>query len=142
MIRLVLFVFFILIGLGHSAKAETTALICEFANGVPLKTGTYQIAIEKDKFCFGETTKEIACVERVELKAASPVIESKTCELDCNVLREAHGYFEFSNIFENIIRLSGKLDRYNGNLSLVSNYRGNNYETFFSCRASGAKRLF
>ena len=84
----------------------------------------------------------MACVERAELKASSPVIETKTCELDCRVLREAQGYFEFSSIFENIVRLSGKLDRYNGNLSLVSNYRGNNYETFFSCGASDAKRLF
>ena len=136
-------VFFVILLLGVSeVKAETKALLCDFSNGVPLKTGKYQIAIEEDKFCFGETAKEMACVERVELKASSPVIETKTCELDCRALREAQGYFEFSNIFENIVRLSGKLDRYNGNLSLVSNYRGNNYETFFSCRASDAKRLF
>jgi len=131
-----------LISLSQSANAETTTLLCGISNGAPLKTGKYQIAIEEDKFCFGETAKEMACVERAELKASSPVIETKTCELDCRVLREAQGYFEFSNIFENMIRLSGKLDRYNGNLSLVSNYRGNNYETFFSCRASDAKRLF
>ena len=123
-------------------KAKTAALLCEFSNGVPLKTGKFQIAIDDEKFCFGETTKEMACVERVELKASSPVIETKTCDLDCSILSEAHDYFEFSNIFENIVRLSGKLDRYNGNLSLVSSYRGNNYETFFSCRASDAKRLF
>lgn len=125
-----------------NALAGTTTLLCDFSNGVPFKTGKYQIAIEEDKFCFGETIKEMACIERAELKASSPVIETKTCELDCRVLREAHGYFEFSKIFENSTRLSGKLDRYNGNLSLVSNYRGNNYETFFSCRASDAKRLF
>ena len=125
-----------------NALADTTTILCDFSNGAPLKTGKYQIAIEEDKFCFGETAKEMACVERAELKASSPVIETKTCELDCSLLREAQGYFEFSNIFENIVRLSGKLDRYNGNLSLVSNYRGNNYETFFSCRASDAKRLF
>ena len=138
---IIVFIFFYLFNLSN-VKAETTALLCEFSNGVPLKTGKYQIAIEEDKFCFGETAKEMACVERVELKASSPVIETKTCELDCRVLREARGYFEFSTIFENIVRLSGKLDRYNGNLSLVSNYRGHNYETFFSCRASDAKRLF
>lgn len=125
-----------------SVLAKTTTLLCEFSNGVPLKTGKFQISLDEDMFCFGETIKEMACVERAELKASSPVIETKTCELDCRVLREAQGYFEFSNIFENIARLSGKLDRYSGNLSLVSNYRGNNYETFFSCRASDAKRLF
>ena len=136
-------VFFVILLHGVSeVKAETKALLCEVVNGVPLKTGKFQIAIDDEKFCFGETTKDMACVERAELKASSPVIETKTCELDCGVLREAHGYFEFSNIFENITRLSGKLDRYNGNLSLISNYRGNNYETFFSCRASDAKRLF
>ena len=134
-------IFLCLLNLSN-VKAETTALLCEFSNGVPLKTGKYQIAIEEDKFCFGETAKEMACVERAELKASAPVIETKTCELDCRVLREAQGYFEFSNIFENIVRLSGKLDRYNGNLSLVSNYRGKNYETLFLCRASDAKSLF
>ncbi|MDA9641286.1 hypothetical protein N9T26_00160 [Alphaproteobacteria bacterium] len=142
MIRLAFYIFATLISLSQSVNAETTILLCEFSNGVPLKTGKFQIAIDNEKFCFGETTKEVACVERAELKTSSPVIETKTCELDCSVLREAQGYFEFSNIFENIVRLSGKLDRYNGNLSLVSNYRGNNYETFFSCRASDAKRLF
>ena len=134
-------IFLCLLNLSN-VKAETTALLCEFSSGAPLKTGKFQIVIGEDKFCFGETIKEMACVERAELRASSPVIETKTCELDCRVLREAQGYFEFSNIFENIARLSGKLDRYNGNLSLVSNYRGNNYETFFSCRASDAKRLF
>ncbi len=142
MIRLAFYIFATLISLSQGANAETTTLLCDFSNGVPLKTGKFQIAIEEDKFCFGETAKEMACVERAELKASSPVIETKTCELDCGVLREAHGYFEFSNIFENITRLSGKLDRYNGNLSLVSNYRGNNYETFYACRVSDAKRMF
>ena len=137
----IVFLVILLSGLSE-AKAETATLLCEFSNGVPLKTGMFQIAIDEEKFCFGETTKEMACVERAELKASSPVIETKTCDLDCRVLREAHGYFEFSNIFENVIRLSGKLDRYNGNLSLVSNYRGNSYETFYACRASDAKRLF
>ena len=142
MIRLAFYIFATLILLSQSVNAEITTLLCDFSNGVPFKTGRYHIAIEEDKFCFGETAKEMACVERAELKVSSPVIETRTCELDCRALREAQGYFEFSNIFENITRLSGKLDRYNGNLSLVSNYRGNNYETFFSCRASDAKRLF
>lgn len=142
MIRLAFYIFATLILLSQSVNAEITTLLCDFSNGVPFKTGRYHIAIEEDKFCFGETNKEIACVERTKLNASSPVIETKTCELDCSVLREADGYFEFSNIFENIIRLSGKLDRYNGNLSLVSNYRGKNYETLFLCRASDAKSLF
>ena len=138
---IIAFIFLCLLNLSN-VKAETTTLLCEFSSGVPLKTGKFQIGIEEDKFCFGESAKEMACVERAELKASAPVIETKTCELDCRVLREAQGYFEFSNIFENIVRLSGKLDRYNGNLSLVSNYRGNNYETFYACRVSDAKRLF
>ncbi len=142
MIRLAFYIFATLILLSQSVNAEITTLLCDFSNGVPLKTGKFQIGIEEDKFCFGESAKEMACVERAEFKASAPVIKTKTCELDCRVLREAQGYFEFSNIFENIVRLSGKLDRYNGNLSLLSNYRGNNYETFFSCRASDAKRLF
>ena len=84
----------------------------------------------------------MACVEREKIKPSAPMIETKTCDLDCSILREAHDYFEFLNIFENVIRLSGTLDRYNGNLSLVSNHLGNNYETSYSCRASDAKRLF
>jgi hypothetical protein len=142
MIRLAFYIFATLISLSQGANAETTTLLCDFSSGVPLKTGKFQIAIEKNKFCFGETTKDKACVERTKLKASSPMVETKTCDLDCRILREAHDYFEFSNIFENITRLSGRLDRYNGNLSVVSKYRGNNYETFYACRVSDAKRMF